>query len=160
MNKINRIPILLTIGLLILQIGLTGPVHAGHGKEQAIISVDKSNLAISGYDTVAYFTDSQAVKGSKEFEYTWRNARWNFSSIQHRALFISNPEKYAPQFGAFCALGVTFKTAVPIDPLAWTIVEGKLYLNYNTEYRDKWREQQKENIEKANLVWMEHNNAT
>ena len=158
MNRINRLSVLLTIGLLIVQTGLTGLVHAGHGKEQANISVDKNNLAISGYDTVAYFTDSQAVEGSKELEYTWRDARWHFSTKQHRSLFISNPEKYAPQFGAFCALGVTFKSAVPIDPLAWTIVEGNLYLNYNTEYRDKWRQQQKENIEKANLIWMEHNN--
>jgi hypothetical protein len=145
------------IGLLALMIIPVSNVLAGHGEETAIISVDENNLAISGYDTVAYFTESHAVAGSEEFTYNWRGADWHFAKAQHRALFISNPEKYAPQYGAFCALGVTLNAAVPVDPEAWTIVEEKLFLNYNVEFRDKWRLEQQPNIEKADLVWADHN---
>lgn len=149
-------PLLIALGTAALVFLAAGPVFAGHGEETATISVDENNLAINGYDTVSYFTESRAQPGSDEFSYNWRDADWHFARAQHRALFISNPEKYAPQYGAFCALGVSLNAAVTVDPEAWTIVEGKLYLNYNVKFRDKWRLEQKANIEKADLVWMEH----
>jgi hypothetical protein len=94
--------------------------------------------------------------GKKEFQYTWRDARWEFTSAEHRAMFIASPDKYAPQFGAFCALGVSMEAAVKADPEAWTIVDGKLYLNYNLEFRDKWRAAKEDKIEQANGVWSTH----
>jgi hypothetical protein len=141
---------------LLLAISIVFPAYAGHGKETATISVNEGGVAIGGYDTVAYFTESKAMAGSNEFEYTWREAKWHFSKLQHRALFISNPEKYAPQYGAFCALGVSFQSAVAVDPEAWTIVDNKLYLNYTLEFRDKWRMDQEEHIVRANQVWKDH----
>lgn len=141
---------------LILSLFLCGPVWAGHGTETKTLNTDQKGVAIGGYDPVAYFTNAKATPGSTEFEYAWRDAAWHFATAEHRALFISDPEKYAPQYGAFCALGVSFNKAVPADPEAWTIVDGKLYLNYNLDYRDKWRAEKNAHIKKADMAWSEH----
>jgi hypothetical protein len=144
------------LGSAVLGLCLVTSALGGHGKEEATMSIGEGGLAIKGYDTVAYFTDSKATAGKKEFQYTWRDAKWEFTSAEHRAMFIASPEKYAPQFGAFCALGVSMEAAVQVDPEAWTIVDGKLYLNYNLEFRDKWRASKEEKIVKANAVWSPH----
>lgn len=94
------------------------------------VNVDSERIAIKGYDTVAYFTDGKAVKGSEEFEYEWLEARWRFASAEHRDLFAADPERYAPQYGGFCADAMAFGDTVAGNPEAWAIIEGKLYLNY------------------------------
>ena len=101
-----------------------GPVLAGHGGEGVTLDTDENSLAIRGYDSVAYFTEDKATRGIDEHQYTWLDATWYFSSARNRALFVANPEKYAPQYGAFCALGVSVHQAVSVDPEAWTIVNG------------------------------------
>lgn len=89
-------------------------------------------VAIKGYDPVAYFTIKRPIKGSKEFELEWLAATWRFSSEEHRTLFSENPAKYAPQYGGFCADGIAYgETTANIDPAAWRIIDGKLYLNYD-----------------------------
>ena len=103
-------------------------------------------VAISGYDTVAYFTDGRAVKGSEEFSYDWLGTPWHFASRKHRDMFMSEPVKYAPQYGGYCAGEVAFNgVTVNIDPDAWRIIDGKLYLGYMKEFAadleahpDKW----------------------
>lgn len=110
--------------------------------------------AIQGYDPVAYFTQSQPVKGSKEFSFAHADQVWYFASAENLEVFKSNPEKYAPQFGGYCAYGMSRGYKAKTEPDAWTIVEGKLYLNYNTDVRDNiWNEKQSEFIEKANTNW-------
>ena len=90
------------------------------------------DVAIKGYDPVAYFTDNRAIQGSEEFSYRWLGATWYFASAEHRDLFVREPVKYAPQYGGHCADGVSFGTITTnIDPNAWRIIEGKLYLNYD-----------------------------
>ena len=101
------------------------------------INKDAEDVAIRGYDTVAYFTQGRPVKGSPEFEYVWQDARWRFASAEHRSLFASEPDRYAPQFGGFCTGGVGLGRLSPIDPEAWVIVDGRLYLHYNKEGRDE-----------------------
>ncbi len=87
------------------------------------------NVAILGYDPVAYFTDGRATKGSPNITKQWLGTTWQFSSTQHRDDFASQPVRYAPQYGGFCALGVAFgEASANIDPEAWRIVDGKLYL--------------------------------
>ncbi|CCE99547.1 YHS domain-containing (seleno)protein [Sinorhizobium fredii] len=87
------------------------------------------NVAILGYDPVAYFTDGRATKGSPEFTEKWLGATWYFASVKHRDAFASEPIRYAPQYGGFCALGTSVEEAsANIDPEAWRIVDGKLYL--------------------------------
>ena len=73
----------------------------------AVINKDQNGLALKGYDAVAYFDQGKAVAGKKDFEHSWMGATWRFSSVENRDLFAKNPEKYAPQFGGYCAFGVT-----------------------------------------------------
>ena len=88
-------------------------------------------VAILGYDPVAYFTEGRSVKGSEEFSYDWLGTPWHFASREHRELFMSEPVKYAPQFGGYCAGEIAGDgITINIDPDAWRIIEGKLYLLY------------------------------
>lgn len=90
------------------------------------------NVAIKGYDPVAYFTQQRAVRGKEAISYDWLGATWQFSSDQHKRLFAGDPAKYAPQYGGHCADGVAYgELTTNIDPEAWRIIEGKLYLNYD-----------------------------
>ena len=90
------------------------------------------NVAIKGYDPVAYFNQHEAVQGSAEFSYDWLGATWHFVSAKNRDLFIAKPSDYAPQYGGYCADGVSLGTVTTnIDPKAWRIIEGKLYISYD-----------------------------
>ena len=90
------------------------------------------DVAIKGYDPVAYFVQSEAVEGSEKYSYHWLGATWHFASAENRDLFAAEPIKYAPQYGGLCADGVSFGTITTnIDPKAWRIIEGKLYLSYD-----------------------------
>ena len=117
------------------------------------INKDAEDLAILGYDTVAYFTDGQPVKGSPDFEYVWQDARWRFASAEHRTLFATEPDRYAPQFGGFCTGGVALGRLAPIDPEAWLIVDGRLYLHYDKEGRDETAADPKADIAVAAERW-------
>jgi YHS domain-containing protein len=109
--------------------------------------------AINGYDAVAYFTEGKPVEGKKEFSHTWKGAEWRFSSQQNLNVFESNPEKFAPQYGGYCAYGMSRGYKATTEPDAWTIVDNKLYLNYNTEVRSMWKQKQEEYIKIANSNW-------
>jgi YHS domain-containing protein len=113
----------------------------------------KSDTAIQGYDAVAYFKNSKAMLGKKEFSYTWKGAAWNFTSKENMNDFKTNPEKFAPQFGGYCAYGVADGHKAPTSPDAWTIVDNKLYLNYNKDVRELWKKNQHGFIKKANENW-------
>lgn len=122
--------------------------------KQPKIFADPS-AAINGYDPVAYFTDQKPVKGNPEFSYKWKDAKWIFSSQQHLELFEKDPEKYAPQYGGYCAYGCSKGKKATTDPNAWTIVDGKLYLNHSADVKDLWMKEQKERIEMADKNWPE-----
>ncbi len=119
----------------------------------AVINKDQTGLALKGYDAVAYFDQAKAIAGKKDFEHSWMGATWRFSTMENRDLFAKNPEKYAPQFGGYCAFGVTGGYLARTDPTAWKVVEGKLYLNYNSDIQKKWSEDIPGNISKANEKW-------
>lgn len=98
----------------------------------------RSDTAILGYDTVAYFTLGKPVKGQDRFVYAWQGAKWKFASRANLDLFTSNPEKYAPQYGGYCAYGVAQGNLVSIEPDQFTVLDGKLYLNYSADVQRKW----------------------
>jgi YHS domain-containing protein len=90
------------------------------------------DVAIRGYDPVAYFTQNEAVEGTAQYAYHWLGATWHFSSARNRDIFMRDPAKYAPQYGGYCADGVSLGTVTTnIDPKAWRIIEGKLYISYD-----------------------------
>lgn len=109
--------------------------------------------AINGYDAVAYFNEGKPLKGTTAFVFAWNNADWYFTSPENLDLFKANPEKYAPQYGGYCAFGMSRGYKANTQPDAWTIVNNKLYLNYNTEVRTEWNQKQEELINKANKNW-------
>jgi YHS domain-containing protein len=109
--------------------------------------------AINGYDAVAYFAESKPVEGKKENSFVWKGETWYFSSSKNRETFKSNPEKYAPQFGGFCAYGVADGHKAKTDPQAWTVVDDKLYLNYNKDVQQLWKKDQKNFVIKAHENW-------
>ena len=109
--------------------------------------------AINGYDPVAYFTEGKPVKGNKEFVHSWNNAEWHFASKKNQEDFAQNPEKYAPQYGGYCAFGCSEGHKAPTDPDAWTIVDNKLYLNYDTSVKALWSKDIPGHIKKADSNW-------
>ncbi len=122
----------------------------------AVEPVNKTLLggvAIKGYDPVAYFTDGKPVKGSDDFEHEYKDATWRFATAAHRDEFAKDPAKYAPQYGGYCAYGVSEGYAVGIDPEAWKIVDGKLYLNYSKDVQKRWQEDIPGRIRKADQNW-------
>lgn len=112
-----------------------------------------SDKAIRGYDTVAYFTENQPVKGSDEYALEYNGATWLFSSAENLALFTENPEKYAPQYGGYCAYAVSQGTTASIKPELFTIHDDKLYLNYSRSINDKWLADKEAYIESADENW-------
>lgn len=116
---------------------------------------DLWGYALRGYDPVAYFTDGEAVEGSPEHVATWRGAMWSFASAEHMAMFEADPEAYAPQFGGHCAWAMSKGRESSVDPHAWDIVDGKLYLNYSPGMQATWRENMQANIAEATLRWRE-----
>ena len=112
-----------------------------------------SSLAIKGYDPVHYFTESKPAKGSKAFEIEHAGAKWRFISQANLDLFKADPEQYAPQFGGYCAWAVSQGYTANIDPNAWKIVNGKLYLNYNKSVQARWEKDADTLIMKGNENW-------
>ena len=105
--------------------------------------------AIKGYDPVAYFNASKPIKGKSNIIYTWKGATWSFSSDENKQFFVANPEKYAPQYGGYCAYGWAQGYPAKIEPDAWSVVEGKLYLNYDKSVKATWDKDQSGYIKAA-----------
>jgi len=114
----------------------------------------KDGAAISGYDPVAYFTDNAAVKGTAAFSYDWNGTTWQFKNQVNLDAFKSNPQKYAPQFGGYCAYGVSEDHKSPTEPTAFTVVGDKLYLNYNMKVLELWRKDMDDRIVKGDKNWV------
>jgi len=111
-------------------------------------------VAIMGYDPVAYFTDNRAVKGSEKYSYDWLGTPWHFASSEHQEMFMADPIKYAPQYGGYCAAEVVAgSVTVDIDPNAFKIIDGKLYLIYDTPHADDFASHASEYVSKADANW-------
>ncbi len=114
----------------------------------------ESGVAIRGTDPVAYFTQAKPVQGSAEFAAEFQGVTWHFSSDENRETFLANPEKYAPAYGGYCAYALSLGTyKVETDPEAWSIVEGRLYLNKTPVVRSIWETDIPGNIEKSEGNW-------
>jgi YHS domain-containing protein len=117
------------------------------------VNKKRDGLAVRGYDVVAYFTDAKPTKGSPEFQMEWNGAKWQFANATHLQMFQANPEKYAPQYGGYCAWAVHKGYTADADPQAWAIVGGKLYLNYNASVQKQWQQGAEERIQAADQNW-------
>ncbi len=116
---------------------------------------EKEGVALRGYDPVSYFTVGKPERGSPAHSYEYQGSKFLFASAENRKLFAGNPEKYAPQFGGYCAFGTSRGYKVSTSPDAFTVVDGKLYLNYNTEVVKIWSQDIPGNIATAEQKWPE-----
>ncbi len=137
---------------IVLSVGVILLVCLGAAAQQNEIYV-KDNAAINGYDAVAYFNVGKPVKGSAEFSVAYKGATWLFATKVNADLFKASPEKFEPRYGGYCAFGCSRGYKAKTNPDAWTIVDGKLYLNYNTDVRDTWNKDQQGYIKKADSNW-------
>ncbi|WP_144184323.1 YHS domain-containing (seleno)protein [Elioraea rosea] len=119
--------------------------------ERTVFAED--GVAVRGTDVVAYFREGRPIAGRREFTHAWRGATWRFASAENRDAFAAEPERYAPAYGGFCAWAVAQGYTAPIDPRAWRIVEGRLYLNYNAQVQRDWERDIPGNVAKADTNW-------
>jgi hypothetical protein len=145
-KQIQYIPVVLTLCILFIAQG-----SPAWGLDP--VFEDFWGQAIRGYDPVAYFKEGKPVKGLKKYQHEWNEAKWHFSSQQNRDDFIRSPESYAPQYGGYCAWAVSQGYTASIDPEAWNIYEGKLYLNYSKDVQETWSKDIPGNIQKADKNW-------
>jgi YHS domain-containing protein len=138
-------------GLLALVMLLPGQANAA----DEIYTRFFSDLALNGYDSVAYFSEGKAVEGKAKYRYQYKGAQWHFSSQTNVEKFKSTPEAYAPQYGGHCAWALARNATASGDPLYWNIVQGKLYLNYDADIKAKWEKDSAGFIKKADQYWPE-----
>jgi YHS domain-containing protein len=122
--------------------------HAGE-----VVNIDKSGLALQGYDPVGYFTDGKPVKGSPEFTAAYKGATYQFASVEHRDTFKQAPEKYAPQFGGFCGYAASINKLAPIEVEYFQVLHDRLILQHNKKAWDLWHQDVEGNLKKADANW-------
>ncbi len=119
---------------------------------------NSNGTAIKGYDVVAYFLQNAAVEGKDDFSFEWSGSKWKFSSQSNLDSFKVNPAKYAPQYGGYCAYGCSENHKSPTEPKAFTIINDKLYLNYNLKVKEYWIKDTANRIKAADKNWVSLNN--
>ena len=149
---IDRRKFALAATLSLVSLGVGVPTIAQAAKPETYAS-SSSNVAINGYDPVAYFIQKRPVKGLGKYSTRYKGALWRFSSQENKNKFVAMPGKFAPQYGGYCAYAVSYGSTAPTDPDAWTVVNGKLYLNNTVSVRTTWKKDIPENIKKANKNW-------
>lgn len=141
----------------LLALTFTVPVVAFMGQPSFAQSTPsiyaEDGIAIDGTDAVAYFTESKPVAGDPAITYDWMGATWRFASEANKAAFESNPAEYAPQFGGYCAWAVSQGYTASSTPKAWSIVDGKLYLNYSKRIQRRWEKDIPTHISQGTENW-------
>lgn len=139
-----------------LFIALLGPGLFASNPALALDPINNSlfgDIAIHGYDPVAYFTAGRPTEGKDEITFSWQGAVWRFATPENRDLFAKDPGRYAPQYGGYCAYAVSQNSTADIDPRAWKIVNNKLYLNYDLDIQKKWESNRDAFIVAADKNW-------
>jgi len=126
---------------------------SGAAAAKELVNVDDNGLALEGYDPVAFHTEGKAVKGKSEITFRHRGATYRFASPENRAKFESEPDRYAPAFGGFCAYGASNGYAAPVEIETWQLFDGRLLLNYDLQIKAKFDADRKGYLEKADRNW-------
>jgi YHS domain-containing protein len=141
------------VALSLVTVESLKPSAATAGSKPVINTIGSPGIAIKGYDPVAYFEQGGPQKGKSKFTVVHQKARWRFASAENKAKFEANPAKYLPAYGGYCAYGVSQGYLVKIDPNAWSIRDGQLYLNYDKSVQRQWEKRPERYIAKANTRW-------
>ena len=138
-----------TVLSLVVATGISGAAHA----LDEVYTGFFSNLAVGGYDPVAYFADGMPLRGSSEHTYDWKGVTWQFAKARNRELFQADPDKYAPAYGGYCAYAVANGATAPGDPEVWRVVDGRLYLNVNRTIQNEWQKDIPGFVRSADANW-------
>lgn len=111
------------------------------------------DLAIGGYDAVGYFESRDAIPGDPRYAHDWNGATWHFASAANRDRFAADPQAYAPQYDGYCAYAAAYESKAHGDPEFWEIVDGKLYLNFNSGVQRRWQRDIPGFISRADTAW-------
>jgi YHS domain-containing protein len=153
-NIILPLPAAIRLVVAALILACAAPL-AAQAKSPEIFTGLVQGVAAGGYDPVAYFTDHKPVPGKADITLSWKGATWRFASAQNREAFKASPEKYAPQYGGYCAYAVAQKATAKGDPKQWRIVDGKLYLNLSASVQKTWEMDIPGYIKAADKNWPE-----
>ncbi|MBL0182511.1 MAG: YHS domain-containing protein [Chitinophagaceae bacterium] len=152
--KTNKLTIVLTFcfaALLLLTV--VSNSHAQNNSEKYFNNINDKGVILDGYDAVAFFIDNKPVQGDEKFQYSYQDAIYYFASQQHLDLFKGNPDKYKPQFGAWCAYAVSLGRVAPIDVNTFSIVDGRLVIQHNERAVKGWNKDVAGNLSKADKYW-------
>ena len=151
---VNRRALLGAVSAIIVAAAI-GPLMSsqGHAGKSAVYTGLVRGTAVGGYDAVAYFKAGRGVKGSRKFSLKYKGANWLFSSAGNLAAFKASPSRYAPAYGGYCAWAASQGYTAKGDPKHWSIVGGKLYLNYSAGIKKKWLKDTSGHIAKSNANW-------
>jgi len=143
----------MTRRLLLLSLFGLLTAAAAPAADKSLLNLNKEGVAIEGYDPVAFFVVKAPLKGKAEFTSEFHGAKYRFHSAKNKAVFDADPAKYEPQFGGYCAFGVSKGKLVEIDVNAFQIVEGRLLLQYSPGVREDFNKDPAGNLKKADLNW-------
>ena len=142
------------LGIALVGVLCAGLIAARPALAESEIYVNSATgEAINGYDPVAYFTEMKPVRGDPAFAYAYKGASFLFASAENRELFAADPAHYAPQYGGWCAYAMAQGAFATTAPEAWTVRDGKLYLNYSTGVRQLWQKDPAGYIVQADANW-------
>ena len=145
---------LAAIATLVVSVaGITTHAVAYQSKSIAAVNLDKQNLALGGYDPVAYFTLGKATAGKTEFSAVHEGATYRFASAAHRATFVTIPARYLPQYGGYCAYAASQGYKADADPKAWHVIDGRLFVNYNASVAKSWAAKSADYIKAGDANW-------
>jgi hypothetical protein len=141
--------------VVVAGLGLIGGIPEGHAaRTQPIPAINnEAGLALKGYDPVAYFVDRKPLRGDSRLTAQWNGVTWRFVSAAHRDIFLAAPDRYAPQYGGFCAFAIAHDWIADIDPDQWAMVGGKLYLNNGFFSQIAWNFDRRGNIKAGDRNW-------
>lgn len=134
-------------------VAVTVPAKAQTVPPKQLVNVDQAGLGIQGFDPVAYFTDQKPVPGHPSFTSRFLGVTYRFASAEHQAMFDAAPPKYAPQFGGYCGYGASRGYPAPIDPEAFTILNGRLILQNSKSVLERWLKDPDGYLAKADANW-------
>jgi YHS domain-containing protein len=126
---------------------------AAHAQKASAAFFHENGVALKGYDVVSYFQTDAPQKGDKAYQFEWGGVTWHFSNLQNLEQFKEDPARFTPQYGGWCAYGMSNNYKAPTDPVAWTIIDNKLYLNYNRKVQEEWSKKTEEFINRADRNW-------
>jgi YHS domain-containing protein len=152
MRNVKLLAGLIAIAALAV-VAATHFIPGAEAAQSAVNTLGTDGVAIKGYDPVAYFSEGAPRQGKPEFTAEHKGVKWHFASGENKALFEADPDKYTPAYGGFCAYGVAQGYLVKIEPDAWAIRDGKLYLNYDKSVQTQWAEKPAEYIAEADRQW-------